>query len=89
MIRPEVIISKSSKDIHFKNIKEEDMIISINSRVRVIRDPFFGKVGKVVSLPKELMRMESETIVRVAEIEFNNGDKKIIPRANLEVILSD
>ena len=35
------------------------------------------------------MKMESETIDRVAEIKFEDGSKKIIPRANLEVILSD
>ena len=33
--------------------------------------------------------MKSETKVRVAKIEFSNGNQEIIPRANLEVILSD
>ena len=63
------------------------MIISEGSNVRVIRTPYFGKVGKVISLPSELMQMASETIVRVAEVEFSNGEKAIIPRANLEMIL--
>ena len=31
-----------------------------------------GKVGKVKSLPPELEKMESETMVRVAEIEFED-----------------
>ena len=40
-------------------------------------------------LPHDLMKMESETLVRVAVIEFPDQTTKIIPRANLEVILSD
>ena len=31
--------------------------------------------------------MESETMVRVAEIEFPDGKKATVPRANLELIL--
>jgi len=45
-------------------------------------------VGKVKSLPPELQKMESETMVRVAEIEFEDGTIEIIPRANLEMILT-
>ncbi|SVC39451.1 uncharacterized protein METZ01_LOCUS292305, partial [marine metagenome] len=33
-------------------------------------------------------QMESETMVRVAEIEFEDGSVAIIPRANLEMILT-
>ena len=87
VIRPEVVIPQSEDESGVKSLSESDMIISEGSNVRVIRTPYFGKVGKVVSLPSELMKMESETIVRVAEIEFSDGKKAIIPRANLEMIL--
>jgi len=56
--------------------------------IRVIRAPYFGKVGKVKSLPPELKKMESETMVRVAEVEFEDGTVESIPRANLEMILT-
>ena len=56
--------------------------------MRIIREPFFGKIGKVVNLPSELVKIDTETTSRVAEIEFEDGSKEIIPRANLEVILS-
>ena len=61
VIRPEVIIPLAGDDLSskIKNLSENDMIISVNSNVRVIRTPYFGKVGKVVSLPSELMEMES------------------------------
>ena len=48
-----------------------------------------GKIGKITNLPYELVEMKSETKVRVAEIEFEDKTKEIIPRAYLEVILSN
>ena len=87
VLRPEIFIHSEFKG-KSKDFSENDLIISEGSIVRVIRDPYFGKIGKVVSLPPKLIKMKSETKVRVAEIEFDNK-KEIIPRANLEVILSN
>lgn len=87
VIRPEVIIPHSDEhDIY--NLSEKDLIISEGSVVRVIRAPFFGFVGTVVELPSDLIKLESETEVRIAKIKFENGEIKVIPRANLEMILS-
>jgi transcription antitermination factor NusG len=88
VLRPEIFI-KSDGSGESKKITEDDLIISEGSTVRVIREPFFGKIGKIVSLPYELVQMKSETKVRVAEIQFEDKTKEIIPRANLEVILSN
>ncbi len=88
VLRPEIFI-KSDKVDHSKEFSEDDLVISEGSNVRVIREPYFGKIGKIVSLPYELVEMSSETKVRVAEIEFEDKTKEIIPRANLEVILSN
>ena len=71
-----------------KDFNEENLIISEGSIVRIIREPFFGEIGEVVSLPPQLIEMKSETKVRVAKIKFPSGKEEIIPRANLEVILS-
>ena len=89
VMRPEIFIAKEGNSKNIKELNDEDLVISIGSAVRVIRKPYFGKIGKVVELPHDLMKMESETEVRVAVIEFPNQTTKIIPRANLEVILSD
>jgi hypothetical protein len=62
--------------------------IQEGSTVRVIRSPNFGKIGTVVSLPSELNKMESETMVRVAEINIG-GENFLIPRANLEMVETD
>ena len=58
----------------------------IGDLVRVIRQPDFGRIGKVSALPHELNQVESETMVRVLEVEFEDGNKRVIPRANVEVI---
>ena len=42
----------------------------------------------MVSLPAELRKMESETIVRVAEIEIDD-ETIVVPRANLEMLETD
>jgi len=88
VLRPEIFI-KSEDNTKSKDFNEDDLIISEGSTVRVIREPYFGQLGKIVSLPFELVEMKSETKVRVAEVEFNDKKREIIPRANLEVILSN
>ena len=56
--------------------------------VRVIRQPYFGKIGRVTSLPPELMPLETEAKVRVLEVDFGNGATALLPRANVEMIES-
>ena len=85
VIRPEIVIPLKSEFKEEKTVAEPNKGISIGSIVRVIRSPLFGKIGEVVSLPTDLQQMESETLVRVAEIKID--DKKLlIPRANLESV---
>lgn len=88
VIRPEIIIPSERENGEIRDYEEADLAITDGSLIRIIRAPHFGKVGKVKSLPAELTKMESETLVRVAEIEFENGEIEIIPRANLEMILT-
>ena len=88
VIRPEILIPDEIGNGEIGEFKEADLAISDGSLIRVIRAPYFGRVGKVKSLPPELQKMESETMVRVAEIEFEDGTIEIIPRANLEMILT-
>jgi hypothetical protein len=88
VIRPEIVIPIKNKKITKKNKSNSDKGISEGSLVRVIRAPHFGSMGTVVDLPSKLQKMESETMVRVAEIKI---DKKtlIIPRSNLEMVETD
>jgi hypothetical protein len=56
--------------------------------VRIIRQPFFGRIGKVTSLPPELMPLETEAKVRVLEVDFGSEGRTLLPRANVEMIES-
>jgi len=85
VMRPEIIIPKpaaaSAKAV-------ESLGLCEGARVRIIREPLFGALGKVKSLPTALESLESEVKVRVAEITCDNGQTVTIPRANIEAIES-
>jgi hypothetical protein len=86
VIRPEIVVPLSGYDyLESGSAKYTATGISAGSLVRVIRAPYFGDIGTVVSLPPELKQMESETMVRVAEVEIG-GEILVIPRANLEMV---
>ena len=85
VIRPEIVIPLSSDSDSEDSLSKEPKGIQEGSTVRVIRSPNFGKIGTVSSLPSELNKMESETMVRVAEISID-GKNTLIPRANLEMV---
>lgn len=89
VIRPEIVIPLNNKDSSvIVNNVEINEGIKKGSMVRVIRTPYFGQIGKVVALPSELRIMESETSVRVAEVEIG-GEIFIVPRSNLEKLETD
>ena len=85
VIRPEIVIPIDSGNTDNDSSSKMPEGIQEGSTVRVIRSPNFGKIGKVISLPSELNKMESETMVRVAEINIDGNDI-LIPRANLEMV---
>ncbi|MFP4459213.1 MAG: hypothetical protein ACLFSQ_06480 [Candidatus Zixiibacteriota bacterium] len=87
VIRPEIVITKPKKK-DFKDTGEELIGLEIGSTVRVIRVPYFGQIGKVTELPSELRKLGSESMARVLGIEFDNGERAIVPRANVEMIES-
>ncbi|MEO0096669.1 MAG: hypothetical protein ABIK78_01065 [candidate division WOR-3 bacterium] len=87
VIRPEVIVVK--KDTFNKDDKDSfkySQGLEIGTPVRIIREPYFGMIGKVVSLPVELQKIETESYVRVLEVELEDKRRVIIPRANVEII---
>ncbi len=87
VIRPEVIIQQPEPSDEVKQkVVQEMKGLEVGTVVRVIRVPYFGRIGRITALPPELMQLESETYARVCEIEFNDGTRAIVPRANLEMI---
>ena len=54
--------------------------------LRVIRAPYFGRIGTVSELTPDLRQVESGASVRVLEVEFEDGARAVVPRANVELI---
>jgi hypothetical protein len=85
VIRPEVIVPTSAEEREAAK-EHEPSALAIGDLVRIIREPYFGRIGKVTSLPPELTKVESETKVRILEMAFPDGQKAMLPRANIELI---
>jgi hypothetical protein len=87
VMRPEVIIPLADQqDPLAISIPHKEQGLCIGNPVRVIRDPYFGRLGKVAELPSELMRVETEAKVRIMKVELANGEIITVPRANVETI---
>ncbi|HCL29275.1 MAG TPA: hypothetical protein DIC52_12665 [Candidatus Latescibacteria bacterium] len=87
VMRPEIIVPdlenvSSSEDGHTGHgggMAEGDAL-------RVIRAPYFGHIGTVGKLIADLQQVESGASVRVLEVEFEDGTRAVVPRANVELI---
>ena len=88
VIRPEVIIPYTSGELPEKADDFREQGLQVGSPVRVIRHPYFGQLGKVTDLPPELAVLESGSRARVLEVEFADGKKATVPRANVEMLES-
>ena len=95
VVRPEIIIpynneytDKASETITEgeSSTNDESGGISTGDSIRIIRNPHFGKIGKVKALPSELRTIETEAKARVLEVEFPDGQTAVVPRANVEAI---
>jgi hypothetical protein len=89
VIRPEIVIPKLDREKPTAAGGEaQSMGLREGSRVRIIREPNFGKLGIVTKLPPELVAMECETKVRVLRVRLDSGEEYPLPRANVEMIES-
>ena len=86
VIRPEVIVPLSDTLEARNEDDAEGGQLSIGTPIRVIREPYFGILGTVSGLPTELVKVESETMVRVLETKLSDGRTVTVPRANVEII---
>lgn len=86
VIRPEVIIRQEHGHGEAVEQRMEIKGLEEGAMVRVIRVPYFGRIGKIVALPPELQKLESETHARVCELEFADGTRAVVPRANIEML---
>lgn len=85
VLRPEIIIPHQES---LEQASDEGLAVGMvpGTPVRIIRQPYFGAIGKVVRLPVDLQQVESESHVRVLDVDLGDGRIVTIPRANVEII---
>ena len=86
VIRPEIIIPVDASVPVARRVKRVSGVLEVGAPVRVIRDPYFGLIGKVHRLPMEPQILHSGSRARVLEVSSNSGEPITIPRANVELI---
>jgi hypothetical protein len=90
VIRPEIIVPlEDPSHLPESPPAREAQMLDIGSAVRIIREPYFGRLGTVVELPPELMEIESGTHARVLKARLDDGTVAVVPRANVEIIVED
>jgi len=85
VMRPEVIVPGYRPKRTFGT---QDLSVGLvpGTPVRIIRQPYFGKLAVVVDLPPDLQVIETEAKVRILRAKLEDGTVVTIPRANVEII---
>jgi len=87
VMRPEILVPRSEAESAPGHEAGYGTALDVGSTLRVIREPYFGRIGRVVELPPELVALDSEARVRVLVVEFaNDRSRATVPRANVELI---
>ena len=87
VVRPEIIVPDRRGAVEAdERSGQQEKGIQEGDFLRVIRAPDFGRIGRVSSLPAELVEVGSGARVRVLEMEFEDGSRLLVPRANVEAI---
>ncbi|MFO0773802.1 MAG: hypothetical protein U0172_03945 [Nitrospiraceae bacterium] len=85
VIRPELIVPHGDRAQRPTQAAER-LGIRVGDPIRIIRDPWFGKIGQVAELPSEARSIATESLARVLVVAFADGTKAVVPRTNVEVI---
>lgn len=86
VVRPEIIIPFEPHKPQSVETEAVGGLLDVGAPIRIIREPYFGKLGRVSALPIGLEPLETEARVRVLEVELADGSRITLPRANVELI---
>lgn len=88
VVRPEIIVPDPA--VEPEGVPEGDggasAPLAVGRAVRGLREPWLGRIGEVVDLPREPRTIETEARVRVVVVRFPGGETATLPRANVEII---
>jgi hypothetical protein len=90
VLRPEIICPRLETGLKSEAAEggSGEAGLTVGCQIRIIRQPYFGRLGLVTALPPEPTALETEAKVRVLEVDFGGGQKALLPRANVERIES-
>lgn len=89
VMRPEVIVPHEEEAMPAAAEEDIRLILAEGAIVRIIREPYFGQLGKIAALPVELTKLPTESEARVLVVELASGERVTVPRANVEVMATD
>lgn len=78
VLRPEIIIPHNNNVVDAGSEETLDGMVP-GTLVRIIRQPFFGTIVTVYSLPVELQQLEQESYMRVLEVELRDSSIITVP----------
>jgi hypothetical protein len=86
VMRPEIVIPVAdAASVGAVQEAHGGGILGIGSQVRIIRDPYFGILGKVTALPHQPAVLGSGSAARVLQVACTDGKNVTVPRANVEI----
>ena len=85
VIRPEIIVP-FTQSADAGQAQEPILALAPGTPIRVIREPYFGRLGKVTGLPSQPQTVDSGARVRVLQAKLDDGQEVTVPRANVEII---
>ena len=86
VIRPEVVVPNDAAETAQKSVNQESSV-EIGRKVRIIREPHFGEIATIASMPAELVDIPSGAKARVYIVTLDDGSEFTLPRANVELIM--
>jgi len=86
VMRPEIVVSREGPGSGARGGFEAEGI-RVGTTVRVIREPYFGRIGTVATLPPEPVTIATESTLRIMTVDFGDGKPPVlVPRTNVELI---
>ncbi len=86
VIRPEVIVPLRPDERPDLPPEPARQDLDLGTTIRLIREPYFGRLGVVTELPPELVEVPSGARVRVLRADLQGGERVTVPRANVEIV---
>lgn len=88
VIRPEIIVPDLTlSPDQLAGDAAAAQTLDVGAHIRLIREPYFGRLATVTELPPEPVEIDTGAVVRVLGAELEGGERVTVPRANVEIVV--